>query len=371
MIISFTLGIILLVLLPAILIYHWISPQFGGKVSDDHILAYSKSEQWLEDKFENTSLTEMKLGIKPVRKLLAERYRNRNRLRPNQSFECPHFDSALWNDVGNDKPAFIWYGHSTALLKIKGVNLLIDPMFGPNAAPISPFPSKRFSNCILNQLDQFPVIDAVLLTHDHYDHLDMKSIEKLKSKVKHFYVALGVGRHLEKWGVDSGKIIEFDWWDEIAFDNIKLVFTPGRHFSGRGLFDRAKSIWGGWVIQSDNYNIYWSGDSGFDEHFKEVGKLYGPFDLGFMECGQYHKYWRPIHMFPEETVEASIDAQVNMAVPVHWGGFTLAVHPWDEPIEQFVHNAKIQKLNHLTPAIGEVVDLSKSIQQTYWWRNLK
>ena len=178
---------------------------------------------------------------------------------------------------------FIWYGHSVVLLRVANKTILIDPMFGTNAVPISPFPIKRFSDNTLDFIKTFPQIDLVLLTHDHYDHLDLESIELFTPKVKEYYVALGCSRHLEKWGITKGKIKEFDWWDRSNFEGIDITFTPTRHFSGRGLTDRAKCLWGGWVLQTAQENIYFSGDSGYGTHFKEVGARLGPFDFAFME----------------------------------------------------------------------------------------
>jgi L-ascorbate metabolism protein UlaG (beta-lactamase superfamily) len=212
-----------------------------------------------------------------------------------------------------------------------------------------------------------PEIDLVMLSHDHYDHLDFKSILKLKNKTRHFYVALGVSRHLESWGIDKNKITEFDWWDEHTFEDIGITFTPSRHFSGRKISDRFKSLWGGWVLNSGKEKIYFSGDSGYAELFKEVGKRLGPFNIGFIECGQYNENWHNIHMFPEESVRSAIDARVNISVPVHWGAFSLSLHSWTEPAERFSNYA--EKIGHKTifPAIGKVFTASDSLQEK-WWR---
>ncbi len=152
----------------------------------------------------------------------------------------------------------------------------------------------------LNLVEQLPTLDAILLTHDHYDHLDLESIRRLKNKTENWLVALGVGRHLEKWGIPKNSITEFGWWQKVDFLGIEITATPSRHFSGRGPFDRAKSLWCGWVFKSANHAIYWSGDGGYGEHFKEIGERLGPFDWGFMECGQYNERWHQIHMYPED-----------------------------------------------------------------------
>jgi L-ascorbate metabolism protein UlaG (beta-lactamase superfamily) len=207
----------------------------------------------------------------------------------------------------------------------------------------------------MNSPNTLPEIDLVLFTHDHYDHLDLASVEKLRGKTRQFYVALGVKRHLAAWGVDDAIVQEFDWWDEADFEGLRLTFTPTRHFSGRGLTDRAKSLWGGWVLDDGQHRIWFSGDGGYGDHFKEVGQRLGPFDIGFMECGQYGEYWPLIHMFPDESVQAALDAGVKRAMPVHWAAFVLSFqHSWYEPATTFCKLAEEKGLNHFTPRLGEV-----------------
>ena len=216
-------------------------------------------------------------------------------------------------------------------------------------------------------IDDFPDIDLIVISHDHYDHLDYDSILKLKDKAKQFYVALGVKRHLVSWGINPEIINEFDWWEESFFENIKITFTPTRHFSGRGLTDRAKSFWGGWVFKTEEENIWFSGDSGYGTHFTEIGKRLGPFDVAFMECGQYNENWHQIHMYPEESVQAAIDAKVQNMMPVHWAGFALAQHSWQEPVERFVEKASVEKLNFVVPKIGELFNAKTSNYSESWF----
>lgn len=253
--------------------------------------------------------------------------------------------------------------------KCRPQTILIDPMFGPDAAPIAPFKVKRFSDATLAIIDSFPEIDLVLISHDHYDHLDYESILKLKEKAKCFYVALGVKRHLVSWGIPENIITEFNWWNEFNFNDIKITFTPTRHFSGRGLTDRAKSLWGGWVFKTEEEHIWFSGDSGYGSHFKEIGDRLGPFDFAFMECGQYNEKWNQIHMYPEESVQAALDAKVQNCMPVHWAGFALAQHPWKEPVERFIEKAKSEKLNFIVPKIGELFS-SETVKSSEWWKKI-
>jgi L-ascorbate metabolism protein UlaG (beta-lactamase superfamily) len=207
----------------------------------------------------------------------------------------------------------------------------------------------------------------MILSHDHYDHLDYKSIVRLKSKVKKYYVALGVARHLIEWGVPPDDITEFDWWETTIFEEIQITFTPSRHFSGRGLKDRFKGLWGGWVFKSSNENIWFSGDGGRGKHFKEIGEKLGPFDFAFMECGQYNILWPLIHLFPEESVQSALSAKALKIMPVHWGSFTLSDHKWNDPVKRFVSESQQNSIPYLTPKIGESITPHDHSESPHWW----
>jgi L-ascorbate metabolism protein UlaG (beta-lactamase superfamily) len=340
--------------------------QFGASITKKHKEAYASSERWNGKLFENYVKTTMDINLKTLPGIIREGFKGRKDRDPKQNIPVLPFSSEKFEKDGTTK--FIWYGHSVVLLQLANQNILIDPMFGPDASPIGPVRTKRFSKNTLDIIDSLPAIDAVLITHDHYDHLDLYSIEKLQKKVSTWLVALGVGRHLEKWGIPADQITEFDWWQEFQLNDIQLTFTPSRHFSGRGLTDRAKSLWGGWVLKTSSENIYWSGDGGYGDHFKEVGKRLGPFDIGFMECGQYNEHWHQIHMYPEECVQAALKAGVAKALPVHWGGFTLAQHHWKDSIERFTKEAKAKELNIITPEIGRLCTIDDEIDAP-WWDN--
>ncbi|MCX2743266.1 MBL fold metallo-hydrolase [Mangrovivirga sp. M17] len=344
--------------------------QFGNSVRDKDLKKFKQSDNWDGDKFINQSKTTMDINLSTIPKLLKQNFTNRKERRPEKPIAVNTFDFETFHSSEQD-PKFIWYGHSVLMVNINGIKLLIDPMFGSDAAPISPFGSKRFSNDTLLIIDSLPDFDAILITHDHYDHLDLDSISKLKSKCSTWMVALGVSRHLESWGIPSSQITEFDWWDKIIFKEIELTFTPSRHFSGRGLFDRAKSLWGGWVIKSQNHSIYWSGDGGYDDHFEEIGAEMGPFDIGFMECGQYNKHWHQIHMYPEEAVKAAMVSKSKLAVPVHWGAFALALHSWKDPVKRFTKEAALKGLPFYIPSPGEVFNTEINKPQNNWWKEIE
>lgn len=343
--------------------------QFGGKLSAADKDRFTRSTNWKNGKFENLVTTTMEFSFQEMPKLIYKQIFDKKGRSPKQPIPIEPFDKAAFL-AESDEPKFIWYGHSVVLMRWMNKTILIDPMLGPNASPIAPFATKRFSENSLDLIDQFPEIDLLLMTHDHYDHLDLDSINKLKSKTKKWFVALGVSRHLEAWGIPSNDIQEFDWWDEADFGGIHFTFTPSRHFSGRGLTDRAKSLWGGWVMKSEKHNLYWSGDGGYGDHFKEIGQKLGPFDFGFMECGQYNELWHQIHMYPEEAIQASVDSGVKNTMAVHWAGFALALHHWKDPIERFNAHSKQFDLNVFNPEIGELIFISGVNNTKQWWERL-
>ena len=340
--------------------------QFGAKPSKSDVANYSKSKHWNGTIFENLEETNMDFSWSKLPEFLNKQFFKKEG-RATQSLPVVTFDSTGF-DTSNPAMQSIWYGHSAIFMRLNHQNILIDPMFGGDAAPIAPFKVKRFSPNTLSIIDSFPEIDLILISHDHYDHLDYDSILKLKNKAKQFYVALGVKRHLVSWGIPAEIITEFNWWDAAVFEDIRITFTPTRHFSGRGLTDRAKSLWGGFVLKTDLENIWFSGDSGYGDHFKEIGARLGPFDFAFMECGQYNENWHQIHMYPEESVQAAIDAKVNNCMPVHWAGFALAQHPWKEPVARFVTKVEIENMNFIVPKIGELFTAKTSGFDKWWER---
>jgi L-ascorbate metabolism protein UlaG (beta-lactamase superfamily) len=226
---------------------------------------------------------------------------------------------------------------------------------------------KAFAGTDVYGVKDMPNIDVLLLTHDHYDHLDYRTIRQLRPKVRQFYTSLGVGEHLEYWGVDPKKITELDWWEtKDAAPGVSFTATPARHFSGRSL-TRGQTLWSSFVLKIYGYSLFLGGDSGYEQHFKVIGETYGPFDIAMLESGQYGKHWPYIHMFPEETVMAAQDLGTKVLMPVHWGKFTLALHPWNEPIRRIVRAAADKGLKLTTPRIGEPVVLGTEMPEGDWW----
>lgn len=265
------------------------------------------------------------------------------------------------------KNVLVWFGHSSYFMQIDGKRILVDPVFSGHASPFS-FMVKSFKGSDVYAPEDFPAIDYLFITHDHWDHLDYKTVKKLK--VGKIITGLGVGAHLERWGFAPAQITELDWNQSTELDpGFAITATPGRHFSGRG-FKRNQSIWCSFVLQTSSKKIFVGGDSGYDTHFAKIGAEHGPFDLALLECGQYNKSWKYIHMMPEQTVQAAIDLKAKTLMPVHWGKFALALHAWDEPIIRVAKEAHRLNIPIIHPMIGEVVDLNNLGEQGEWWKEI-
>jgi len=345
-------------------------PSFGGEITKESQEKYKTSVNYSRGKFVNVkavpkepSFSEM-LSI--ARKFFFTKVSN---ARPKKDLKVAKLDSTVIADYESSARLF-WYGHSAFLLQIEKKNILLDPMFGEVAAPHPLLGAKRFNKEIPLEIEKLPKIDAVVISHDHYDHLDYESIKALDKKVSKFFTPLGVGVHLEAWGIEKERIIELDWWNEVDFEGLKLVCTPSQHFSGRKFTTNGSTLWSSWVIKSGKENIFFSGDSGYGEHFKEIGEKYGPFDLALMECGQYNESWPDIHMFPEETAQAGLDVRANKIMPIHWAGFKLALHDWIDPITRVSKKAKELELRVITPSIGEPIVVNSEVRYEEWWKGM-
>ena len=262
-----------------------------------------------------------------------------------------------------------WLGHGTSLVEVEGRRLLIDPVFSRNASPGRAFGVARFFEAPL-PLDEVPGLDAVLLTHDHYDHLDYAAVRALAGRVPRWVCPLGVGAHLERWGVEAARITECDWWDEADVDGLRVVCTPARHFSGRFLDDRNRTLWSGWAVLGAEARLYATGDGGFGPHFAEVGERLGPFDATLAEVGAYNPAWADVHMGPEQAVEAVRAARGGLLVPVHWGTFDLSFHGWTEPAERVVVAAEAAGVPIAVPRPGQSVEALDPPAVERWWPDL-
>ncbi|MGO4549934.1 MBL fold metallo-hydrolase [Lysobacter sp. 2RAF19] len=258
-------------------------------------------------------------------------------------------------------------GHSTLLLKLRGQWWLTDPVFSDRASPVQWAGPSRFHAPPI-ALDALPTIRGVLISHDHYDHLDSAAVRALSDRGTRFYVPLGVGDRLRSWGVPASQVQEFDWWQSTEVGGLRITSTPAQHFSGRTLSDRNKTLWTSWVVEDGPFRMFFSGDTGYFSGFKAIGERLGPFAVTFIETGAYNANWPNVHMQPEETVEAHKDLRGEWLVPIHNGTFSLAMHAWDEPLERVTAIARARGVRITTPAFGERVELQSPHAANTWWR---
>ncbi len=348
------------------------APQFGSKPDGERLERIKQSSNYRNGHFVNNTPTTMQSPDNSFANALIEYFKGGQDRTPETPPPIFKVKRDIFYRQNMDEVQVTWLGHSSLLIQLQGKSLLTDPMFGKRASPVPFIGPKRFNDTLPLSPEDIPALDAIILSHDHYDHLDYWSIQQLHHKTKHFYVPLGVGAHLERWGVAPEKIIELDWWQETDFsDNIKLIATPSRHFSGRGPSGRNTTLWTSWVIAGAKYKIYFGADSGYGPHFKEIGDKYGPFDLTMLENGAYSQYWPFIHMMPEQTAQAHLDLRGKVLLPIHWAQFCLSLHPWTEPVERLLKKAKQENITVATPHIGETFTINKQLPQTYWWREMK
>lgn len=336
---------------------------FGKTPSGRELQLIRNSPNYRNGSFQNLSPTEIILKEASFFRMMRDLINKPESASPQYSLPTVKTDLKA---ISSDKPVIIWFGHSSYFISYRNTNILVDPVFTGHASPL-PFFAKSFPGTDIYSPDDFPQIDILILTHDHYDHLDYKTIKAFAGKTRHFYVPLGVSAHLKYWGFDAARINELDWGDRALTDQgFKLISTPARHFSGRRIM-RNQTLWTSYVLKMDNYTFFIGGDSGYDTHLKKIGDDYGPFDIVFLESGQYNKLWPYIHLQPEETVKAAIDLQAKLLLPVHWGKFSLAFHDWDEPVKRVLKEASRYNLNVTTPMIGEPLIFGKPFPQSSWW----
>ena len=262
-----------------------------------------------------------------------------------------------------------WLGHSTVLIEIDGVRVLTDPVWGPRASPSRLIGPKRFQPVPVS-LAQLPTLDAVIVSHDHYDHLDYPTIRLLAKTDVSIVTSLGVGAHLEAWGIPPERIVELDWWETHALPGTEVTVTaaPSQHFSGRGLKDRNATLWSSMVIRSTKHRVFFSGDTGLTTQYAEIRERFGPFDLVMLEVGAFHPSWGDIHLGPAHALEAHALLGGGPFLPVHWGTFALAVHPWDEPVETLLALATPRDVPLVLPRLGEPVEPADRREPVAWWR---
>ena len=364
------LGSIIALFALIIILFMSLAPQFGGKISKTQKKKFEKLDHYNDGKFLNKEHIDIKLDCHSITEMAKGVFKPAPNVRPNKNIEVEEFDVNQIQKNLNQKSRLTWLGHSSFLLEIDNKTILIDPVFSSYAAPHEWLGRKRFNDKMPFNPEDLKEIDAVIISHDHYDHLDYNTVKKIKDKVKNVIVPLGVGNHFKKWGIPSERIQELDWWNETQLGDIKIVCTPARHGSGRGLNDQSATLWSSWCFIGKNQKIFFSGDSGYGKHFKEIGNTYGPFDFAMIECGQYDDLWADIHMVPEESVQVGIDVKANYMMPIHWGAFLLANHDWKDPAERFIKKANELKVNYVTPKIGQSILIKSKDYPTTKWREV-
>ncbi len=343
--------------------------QFGKKPTGARLEAIQNSPNYKDGQFQNLSPTPNFAEDHSMPAVMWEfLFGKSSRAKPVDLI--PSVKTNLHN-LPPDSNVLVWFGHSSYFMQVDGLRFLVDPVFSGNASPV-PGSMKAFKGTDRYTVADLPTIDYLLITHDHYDHLDHKSIIALKEKTSKVICGLGVGAHLEHWGYVPDNIIEKDWYQRVELNSTITLFTePARHFSGRGL-SRNNTLWLSFVLQTPNTKIFIGGDSGYDTHYTDIGKRHGSFDLAILENGQYNKAWPYIHHQPEEVLKAAQDLKAKRVLPVHSSKFSLALHAWDEPLARISELNSSYQIPLVTPIIGELVNLDNASQQfTPWWVGLE
>lgn len=344
-------------------------PLFGQVASGKRLERMEKSPNYRDGQFHNLSQTNMMVDNKGMRKMMARKFNEtKYGLRPVDII--PTIKTDL-KSIAKDRDISIWFGHSSYYIQIDGKRFLVDPVFSKHASPL-PIMISSFEGTNIYSADDMPEIDYLLITHDHYDHLDYKTIKELRDKVSLVVCGLGVGAHLERWGYPAENIIEMDWNESQKLSEGFIInATHSRHFSGRSL-KRNSTLWLSYVLQTPTMNLFLSGDGGYDKHFAEIGKRFGKIDLAFLETGQYNEKWKFIHSLPSQVALESKDLNATRVLPIHWAKFALADHPWKEPIEKLSEISRENNIRLITPMIGQIVELKNESQVfSAWWVNLK
>jgi L-ascorbate metabolism protein UlaG (beta-lactamase superfamily) len=355
----------------ALFLFFQFSKVLGAAPTGERLARIRSSQYHRDGKFHNLVPTDMEMPAGTMLGVMWEFLKGGAEREPRAALPTVAFDREAWAAVPDSALAVSFFGHSALLLKVDGITVLCDPMFGERASMFPFMGPKRFPYSQPMSLDQLPDVDVVLLSHDHYDHLDHGSILSLKGRVRHWLTPLGVGAHLEHWGVAPESITEMDWWEGGEVGTLRFSLTPARHFSGRGLNDRFTTLWGSWVVEGRTRRVFFGADSGYSPTFREVGQRHGPFDLVLLECGAYNSRWADIHMMPEETARAAADLRAEVLMPIHWAAFSLAMHPWKEPVERLTAALEGSSVRLLTPRIGKVVVDADPHGSETWWREVE
>ncbi len=340
--------------------------KFGKIPAGARLERIKKSPHFKDGEFKNLNPTQQITSENGFFQMLKEYFSAKNK-KPLQIIPSEKTDLLT---LPANQNVLVWFGHSSYFIQLDGKKILVDPVFCGNASPFS-FSVKAFEGTDRYAVDDIPELDYLVITHDHWDHLDYKTVSQLKSKTKKVITGLGVGSHFESWGFDRNSIQEMDWFEKTEFaDGFVFHTTPARHFSGRGFIHR-KTLWVSFVLKTPSAQIFIGGDGGYDHHFAEIGAKFGQFDLVILENGQYNQSWKYVHMMPDQVLQAAKDLNAKRLFPVHSMKFALANHAWDTPLKTISALNETAKIPMITPKIGELVDLNDSTQTfTKWWETM-
>jgi len=361
-----TIILLFVIVCGALFLWNW--PPFGGTVSAERLERAQASPNYDDGEFVNT------LPHPPVESgdvwgyIKEQLFGDQIRVPPPAIPISAISPASLQAKPVQGLLRAIWLGHSSVYIELDGLRLLVDPVFSDYASPFIGIGPKR-SHPPPIVLEDLPNIDAVLISHDHYDHLDMQTVQYLSSKGTHFLVPLGVGAHLDEWGVPKNQITELDWWESKIIRDVTVVCTPAQHYSSRGMFDYKETFWSSWSVVGPEHRVFYSGDSGFSNHFQSIGEQFGPFDLSIIKIGQYGPggSWIYSHMDPEQAVEAHLAVRARRMLPVSWATFNIAFHDWEEPIRRAVRAANEKNVELVTPRVGDIVIADEPYNSFSWW----
>ncbi|GGM45823.1 Zn-dependent hydrolase [Micromonospora sonchi] len=339
----------------------------GGRLAGARAERAARSPQFRGDAFHNRAATRT-MAPAPDRNLLRELIFGKQKRRPSVAVplvrptRAPEVDPARELNI-------VWYGHASVLVEIEGRRVLLDPVWSERCSPSATIGPRRLHEPPV-RLDELPRLDAILISHDHYDHLDMATVRELTARQSApFLVPLGVGAHLDRWGVPADRIVELDWSQTHRVADLEITCAVAQHFSGRGL-RRNGTLWNSWVVAGHQRRVYYTGDSGYFEGYAEIGAAHGPFDVTLMQIGAYDRAWPGIHMFPEEAVTAHLDLRGGLFLPVHWATFNLALHDWSEPVDRLWAEAKARDVRLAVPRPGERVVVDDPPPVDGWWQSI-
>jgi L-ascorbate metabolism protein UlaG (beta-lactamase superfamily) len=359
--------VLLLVIAVAAILLHsteWLV-SFGGRVEGARLDRAKRSPQFVDGRFRNAQKS--RLIRTSYRAMLRRQFfgkEQRSPVRPVPVVQRTRDDYTTPPATGLRAT---WIGWASVLVEIDGRYVLTDPIWSERCSPSTLVGPKRFHAPPI-ALEELPSIDVVVISHDHYDHLDMPTVRFLGTRGTHFAVPLGIGAHLERWGVPAEQIHELDWNESLALHGLTITATPARHYSGRNPRHPNETLWASWVVKGARHRIYFSGDTGYTDHFRAIGAAHGPFDLALIKIGASDPTWSDIHMTPEEAVQANADLGARVMLPVHWATFNLAFHAWRDPADQALAAAKKANVRIAIPRPGEFVEPEAEARPVeVWW----